>query len=35
MEFYITGIEPDSMVVVLKDNKENLIPNNQKNITRP
>lgn len=34
IEFYITGIEPDSTLVVLKDSKGNLIPNNQTNITK-
>lgn len=35
MEFYISGIEPDSTLTILKDNKGNLIPNNQTNITKP
>ncbi len=35
MEFFITGIEPDSTLTILKDSKENLIPNNQTNITKP
>jgi putative ABC transport system permease protein len=34
IEFYITGIEPDSTLVILKDNKGNVIPNNQTNITK-
>jgi putative ABC transport system permease protein len=34
IEFYITGIEPDSILVILKDNKGNVIPNNQTNITK-
>ncbi|WP_236932652.1 ABC transporter permease [Geosporobacter ferrireducens] len=35
IEFYITGIEPDSTIVTLKDSKGNLLPNNQTNITKP
>lgn len=35
IEFYISGIEDDSTVVVLKDSKGNLISNNQTNITKP
>jgi len=35
MEFYISGIEPDSALVVLKDDKGNIMPNNQTNITKP
>jgi putative ABC transport system permease protein len=34
MEFYITGIEPDSTMVVLKDDKGNIMSNNQTNITK-
>ncbi len=34
IEFYISGIEPDSTLVILKDGKGNPIPNNQTNITR-
>lgn len=34
IEFYISGIEPDSTLVILKDGKGNLIPNNQTNITK-
>jgi len=34
IEFYISGIEPDSTLVILKDSKGNLIPNNQTNITK-
>ena len=35
VEFYITGIERNSTLTILKDNKRNLIPNNQTNITKP
>ncbi|MEW8985940.1 MAG: FtsX-like permease family protein, partial [Bacillus sp. (in: firmicutes)] len=35
IEFYITGIEPDSTIVTLKDSKGNPLPNNQTNITKP
>jgi putative ABC transport system permease protein len=35
MEFYITGIEPDSRLVTLTDLKGNPIPNKQTNITKP
>jgi putative ABC transport system permease protein len=35
IEFYITGIEPDSKLVTLTDIKGNHIPNNQTNITKP
>ena len=34
IEFYISGIEPDSELIMLKDGKGNLIPNNQTNITK-
>jgi putative ABC transport system permease protein len=34
IEFYISGIEPDSILVMLKDGKGNRIPNNQTNITK-
>jgi putative ABC transport system permease protein len=34
IEFFITGIEPDSTLVVLKDGKGNTISNNQTNITK-
>jgi len=34
IEFYISGIEPDSTLVVLKDGKGDTIPNNQTNITK-
>ncbi len=34
IEFYISGIEPDSTLVILKDGKGDLIPNNQTNITK-
>jgi putative ABC transport system permease protein len=34
IEFYISGIESNSTLVTLKDNKGNLIPNNQTNITK-
>lgn len=34
IEFYISGIEPDSELVMLKDGKGDLIPNNQTNITK-
>jgi putative ABC transport system permease protein len=34
IEFYITGIEPDSTIVTLKDRKGNPIPNDQTNITK-
>lgn len=33
IEFYISGIESDSTLVILKDSKGKLIPNNQTNIT--
>ncbi|MEW9124086.1 MAG: ABC transporter permease [Thermotaleaceae bacterium] len=35
MEFYISGIEPDSTMVVMKDAKGNVMSNNQTNITKP
>jgi putative ABC transport system permease protein len=35
IEFYISGIEPGSKMVTLKDSKGNPIPNNQTNITKP
>ena len=35
IEFYITGIAPDSTIVTLKDRKGNPLPNNQTNITKP
>jgi len=34
IEFYITGVEPDSTIVTLKDRKGILIPNDQTNITK-
>ncbi|MFZ7132615.1 MAG: ABC transporter permease [Eubacteriales bacterium] len=34
IEFYISGIEPDSTLVILKDGKGDPIANNQTNITR-
>ncbi|MGI6450761.1 MAG: ABC transporter permease [Desulfitobacteriia bacterium] len=34
IEFYITGIEPDSRMVTLTDGKGNPLPNNQTNITK-
>jgi putative ABC transport system permease protein len=34
IEFYITGIEPDSTILTLKDRKGNPIPNDQTNITK-
>jgi len=35
IEFYINGIESDSTIITLKDNKGNPLPNNQINITKP
>ncbi|QHQ63243.1 ABC transporter permease [Anaerocolumna sedimenticola] len=35
VEFYVTGVEPDSTILTLKDNKDNPLPNNQVNITKP
>lgn len=35
IEFYVTGIEPDSMLLTLKDSKGNPLPNDQTNITKP
>lgn len=35
LEFYITGIEPDSQLVILKDDRGKLLHYNQTNITKP
>lgn len=35
MEFYITGVEPDSTLLTLTDRKGHPLPNDQINITRP
>ncbi|WMJ87060.1 ABC transporter permease [Anaerocolumna sp. MB42-C2] len=35
IEFYVTGVEPDSTILTLKDKKDNPIPNDQINITKP
>ena len=35
LEFYTTGIEPDSRLITLTDLKGNPLPNNQTNITKP
>lgn len=35
LEFYISGVEPGSTMLTLKDNKGNPLPNNQINITKP
>lgn len=34
IEFYISGVEPGSKLVTLKDSKGNPVPNNQTNITK-
>jgi len=35
IEFYVSGIEPESTLLTLKDSKGNPLPNNQINITKP
>lgn len=35
IEFYISGVEPDSTILTLKDSKGNLLPNDRTNITKP
>jgi putative ABC transport system permease protein len=35
IEFYITGIEPDSTLLTMKDSKDNPLPIDQTNITKP
>ncbi len=35
IEFYVTGIEPDSPGLILRDGKGNPLPNDQTNITKP
>lgn len=35
IEFYITGVEPDSTILTLNSNAGSLLPNNQTNITKP
>lgn len=35
MEFYITGVEPDSALLTLTDHKGHPLPNDQINITKP
>lgn len=35
IEFYVTGVEPDSTILTLSDSKGNPLPNNQTNITKP
>jgi putative ABC transport system permease protein len=35
IEFYVTGIEPDSTILVLEDIKSNPLSNDQTNITKP
>ncbi|MGI6548584.1 MAG: FtsX-like permease family protein [Syntrophomonadales bacterium] len=35
IEFYITGVEPNSTILTLKSNASRPLPNNQTNITKP
>lgn len=35
IEFYVTGVEPGSTILTLKDSKGNPLPNGQTNITKP
>ncbi|QGU95388.1 FtsX-like permease family protein [Clostridium bovifaecis] len=35
IEFYVTGVEPKSTILTLKDSKGNSLPNGQTNITKP
>jgi len=35
IEFYVTGLEPDSTILTLEDSKGNPLPNDQTNITKP
>lgn len=35
IEFYVTGVEPDSTILTLNDSQGNPLPNNQINLTKP
>lgn len=35
IEFYVTGVEPNSAILTLNDRKSHPLPNNQTNITKP
>lgn len=35
IEFYVSGVEPDSTILTLKDSKGNPLPNDRTNITKP